>query len=273
VTKFLTMFFSSNIKFLRKRRERTQDDVAVALGMKRSTLSGYENNIAQPGFEALIAFSGYYNVAIDTLIRVDLTRLPESQLRQLERGYDVFIKGSNLRILTTTVGSDNDENIELVSEKAKAGYTSGFADPEYISILPTFRLPFLSKQKKYRTFQVHGDSMLPIPHGAWVTGVFVQDWMTIRSKDAYILLTMDEGIVFKVVENRIKQEGKLILHSLNPIYEPFEINVTQIREVWHFVHFISSQIPENSHSETCHLTQTVNQIKQDIRAIQTKLNI
>ena len=118
------MFFSSNIKFLRKRLGRTQDDVAAAIDMKRSTLSGYENNIAQPGFDALITLSKYFNVAIDTLIKADLTKLPESQLRQLERGYDVFIKGSNLRILTTTIGQDNEENIELVSEKAKAGYTT-----------------------------------------------------------------------------------------------------------------------------------------------------
>ncbi|TRZ72543.1 MAG: XRE family transcriptional regulator, partial [Bacteroidetes bacterium] len=45
------MFFPSNIKFFRKRMGRTQNDVAVALGMKRSTLSGYENAIAQPGIE------------------------------------------------------------------------------------------------------------------------------------------------------------------------------------------------------------------------------
>jgi transcriptional regulator with XRE-family HTH domain len=267
------MFFSSNIKFLRKRRGRTQDDVAAALDMKRSTLSGYENNIAQPGFEALIAFSKYYNVAIDTLIRVDLGRIPESQLRQLERGYDVFIKGSNLRVLTTTVGHDNEDNIELVSEKAKAGYTSGFADPEYISVLPTFRLPFLSKQKKYRTFQVSGDSMLPIPHGSWVTGVFIQDWSTIRDRDAYIFLTLDEGIVFKVAENRIKTEGKLVLHSLNPQYKPYDIGVNDIREVWQFVHYISPRIPENPGSEHHHLVETINKLRDDIQVIQTKLNI
>ncbi len=267
------MFFSSNIKFLRKRRGRTQDDVAAALGMKRSTLSGYENNIAQPGFGALVAFSNYFNTAIDTLIRVDLASIAESQVRQLERGYDVFLRGSNLRILTTTVGPDNEDNIELVSEKAKAGYTSGFADPEYISILPTFRLPFLSKQKKYRTFQVSGDSMLPIPHGAWVTGVFVQDWNTIRNRDAYIILTMDEGVVFKVVENRITAEGKLVLHSLNPVYEPYDIRTTDIREIWQFVHFISPKLPENPGSENYHLVETVRQLRDDIRVIQTKLNI
>ena len=40
------MYFSSNIKLLRKRLGRTQDDIAFSLGMKRPTLSGYENGIA-----------------------------------------------------------------------------------------------------------------------------------------------------------------------------------------------------------------------------------
>lgn len=267
------MYFNSNIKFLRKRMGRTQDDVAVALNMKRSTLSGYENAIAQPGIGALIAFSKYFRISIDTLVKIDLSGLPESQLRQLEKGYDVYMNGTHLRILATTVGSDNEENIELVSEKAKAGYKSGFADPEYISILPTFRLPFLSKQKKYRTFQVSGDSMLPIPDGSWVTGVFVQDWTMIRDRDAYIILTIEEGIVFKVVENKIKSDGKLILHSLNSMYEPFEMLVSDIREVWQFVHFISAEIPENTSDQTLHLAKSVNQLKEEVKVIQTKLKI
>jgi transcriptional regulator with XRE-family HTH domain len=267
------MFFSSNIKFLRRRRGHTQDDVATTLGMKRSTLSGYENGIAQPAIEALIRFSNYFNIAVDTLIRVDLQKLPESQMRQVERGYDVFIRGSNLRVLTTTVNTDNEENIELVSEKAKAGYSSGFADPEYISILPTFRLPFLSKQKKYRTFQVSGDSMLPIEHGSWVTGVFIQDWTTVRDKDAYIILTTDDGIIFKVVENRLEAEGKLVLHSLNPAYEPYEIPATNIREIWQFVHYISPKIPENNDMGNQKLISMVQQIRKDVRAIQTRLNL
>lgn len=258
---------------MRKRYGRTQDDMATALNMKRSTLSGYENNIAQPGMEALVSFSGYLNIAIDTLIKVNLSKLPESQLRQIERGYDVYLKGTNLRILATTVNADNEDNIELVSEKAKAGYTSGFADPEYICILPTFRLPFLSKQKKYRTFQVSGDSMLPVPHGAWVTGVFIQDWTSLRDKDAYIILTMDEGIVFKVIENRIKTEGKLVLHSLNPMYEPYDISVKDIREIWQFVNYISPEIPENVSASQYHLVETVKQLRNDIKVIQTRLNI
>ncbi|OFY64562.1 MAG: DNA-binding protein, partial [Bacteroidetes bacterium RBG_13_42_15] len=209
------MYFTSNIKFLRKRRGRTQDDVAVALNLKRSTLSGYENGVAQPGIDILVSFSGYFNMSIDTLLKIDMTKLSESQLGELERGYDAYIKGSNLRVLTTTVNSEDRENIELVAEKAKAGYTTGYADPEYIGELPVFRLPFLSDKRKYRTFQLKGDSMLPIPDGSWVTGEFLQDWMNIVTGKAYIVFTLNDGIVFKILENNISSDGKLVLFSLN----------------------------------------------------------
>lgn len=238
------MNFSKNIRLLRKRRRRTQDDVAYALNIKRSTLSGYENEVAQPGIETLISFSEYYNMAVDTLIKVDLSELPESQLSQLEKGYDVYLKGSNLRVLATTVDRDNNENIELVNEKAKAGYQRGFADPEFIRELPTFQLPFLPKEKKFRTFQIKGDSMLPIPDGSWVTGEFVQDWLSVNNGDACIILTLNEGVVFKIVENRLNKEKKLTVHSLNPSYQSYDIPADEIKEIWKFRHFISHELPE-----------------------------
>ena len=52
----------------------------------------------------------YFNVAIDTLVKVELTELSEYQLSQIERGFDVFIKGSNLRVLAATVDQENEEN-------------------------------------------------------------------------------------------------------------------------------------------------------------------
>jgi transcriptional regulator with XRE-family HTH domain len=264
------MYFTSNIKFLRKRRGRTQDDVAVALNLKRSTLSGYENGVAQPGIEILVSFSRYFNMSIDTMLKIDLSKLSESQLGELERGYDAYIKGSNLRVLTTTVSPDNTENIELVPEKAKAGYTTGYADPEYIGELPRFRLPFLSEKKKYRTFQLKGDSMLPIPEGSWVTGEFVQDWREIISGKAYVVFTLNDGIVFKVVENNIKTDGKLILYSLNPIYEPYEVHINEVKEIWKFVNFISSELPDPVLPEK-QLIQAVVTMKNDLERIKARM--
>ena len=273
--KIFAMLFSTNIKFLRKRRSKTQDDVATALNMKRSTLSGYENEVSEPNIEALISLSKYFNIAIDTLIKVDLTQIGEFQLSQLERGYDVHIKGSNIRVLATTIDSSNRENIELVSERAKAGYTTGYADPEYIRILPTFQLPFLSKERKYRTFQISGDSMLPIPDRSYVTGEYVLDWHDIRDRQAYIILTIDDGIVFKIVENHI-DKGYLKLHSLNPVYRPFKIHVSEIKEVWKFVHYISSEMPENmsmNMPREQQLIDTINDLKKQVKMIQMKLDL
>jgi transcriptional regulator with XRE-family HTH domain len=76
--------------------------------MKRSTLSGYENGIASPGLSALLNIADYFGIAVDTLIRVNMSELSESQLSELERGFDTFVKGSRLRVLTTTIDSNND---------------------------------------------------------------------------------------------------------------------------------------------------------------------
>jgi len=264
------MYFTSNIKFLRKRRGRTQDDVAVVLNLKRSTLSGYENGVAQPGIDILISFSGYFNMSIDTLLKIDMTRLSESQLGELERGYDAYVKGSNLRVLTTTVNSENRENIELVAEKAKAGYTTGYADPEYIGELPVFSLPFLSDKRKYRTFQLKGDSMLPIPDGSWVTGEFLQDWRNILTGKAYIVFTLNDGIVFKILENNISRNGKLVLFSLNPLYEPYEVHINEVKEIWKFVNYISSELPEPVLPEK-QIFQSIAIMKNDLERIKAKL--
>ncbi len=256
-------YFNSNIKFLRKRRSFTQDEVAERLGMKRPTLSGYENEVSQPTIAALLSFSKFYSIAIDTLLNIQIDKLSELQLRQLERGEDVFIRGGKLRILATTINSDNNENIELVNEKAKAGYATGFADPEFISQLPKFQLPFLSRQKKYRTFQLSGDSMLPIPEGAWVTGEYLQDWNDIITGQAYIIFTLDDGIVFKIAENILKEEGILRLFSLNPLYEPYEVPVSEIKEVWKFVHYISKELPDPALPQD-ELLKTVANLKSDM---------
>ena len=266
------MYFSKNIKFLRKRKGRTQDEVAFALNMKRPTLGGYENEVAKPSVDVLFAFSEYFNIAIDTLIKVDITAIPESRLIQLERGYDVYIRGSNIRILATTVDNENNENIELVSEKAKAGYTSGFADPEYIKVLPTFKLPFLSKERKYRTFQISGDSMLPIPDKSFVTGEYIENWQYIKDGNPCIILTLDDGIVFKIIENKIENERKLRLHSLNKLYEPYDLDVKDVKEVWKFVNYISSEMPEKN-IEKEDLVEEVRALRKEVMAIQMKLNL
>ncbi|HNS29792.1 MAG: LexA family transcriptional regulator [Tenuifilaceae bacterium] len=240
------MFVHSNLKFLRGKMGLTQAELAEQVNLNRSTVNNYENRLADPPLDIVVRFADYFGVALDSMLRIDLSSLSSGRLKSVMDGTDAFVKGRNLRVVATTVGDDNIDNIELVEAKAQAGYLSGFADPEYIEQLPIFRLPFLNPGRKYRTFQIVGDSMLPIPPGSWITAEYLDDWTTIKNGTAAVVLTIDDGLTFKIVENLIEQMGMLRLSSLNPIYKPYAVRVTNVREIWQFSLFISPFLPSGN---------------------------
>jgi hypothetical protein len=86
----------------------------------------------------------------------------------------------------------------------------------------------------------------------------------------YIIFTIDEGIVFKIVENLIENEGKLRLYSLNPIYEPFDVSLSEIKEVWKFVNYISAELPEPA-LPSSELIKTVAGLKRDVAQMKLKM--
>ncbi len=226
------MHLHSNIKFLRKKKGLTQEALSDAMGISRSKLAGYELNI-NPPLDILVRFADYLGISLDILLRENLSTYSEYKLRELLET-DQFLRGRKLRILATTVDDQGRELIEVVSQRAKASYLAGFSDPEYIAELPRFALPFLPMDKKHRVFQVDGDSMLPIPDGAWIVCEYVDDWMAIKDGERYVIVTEQDGVTFKIAYNKIKEEQKLLLCSANPIYVPFEVEIEQLREVWRY---------------------------------------
>jgi transcriptional regulator with XRE-family HTH domain len=226
------MNLNSNIKFLRKKKGLTQETAAQALSISRSKLAGYELNITPP-LDTLVSIAEFFSVSLDILVKEDLTSYSEYKLRELLET-DQFLRGRKLRILATTVDDQGRELIEVVSQRAKASYLAGFADPEFIAELPRFALPFLPMAKKHRVFQVDGDSMLPIPDGAWIVCEYIDDWLAIKDGERYVIVTEQDGVTFKIAYNRIKEEHKLLLCSANPIYVPFEVEIQQVREVWRY---------------------------------------
>lgn len=263
-------FFGPNIKLLRQRRNSSQEVLANALDLKRSTLSGYENGTAEPSISLLGKFSDFFQISIDNLVKQDLSKLSALQLSTLESGQDIDLTGNRLRILATTVDADNEENIEAIPEKAKAGYRNGYADPEYLKVLPTFQLPFLSKQKKYRSFPISGDSMPPVSDGSYVVAEYIQNWNSIKDGQPYIILTKDEGIVFKIVYNRIHSDRQLLLCSTNPFYEPYCVEIKEVLEVWKFVNYICPELPEPNLSKE-QITDTVLKLQKEVSEIKNTL--
>jgi len=239
------IYLSENIKHLRAEKNITLEQLASELDINTSKLKSYEYGIRQnPDIHFLVRISQFFQINLDYLLLVNIGKLNVDQRNLLKEGKELHVKGTQLRILTTSVNNENEENIELVPLKAIAGYTSGYADVEYISELPVFNLPFLSKNKKFRAFEITGDSMYPIKTGSVVIGEYITDWTDIKNGTACVVLTVDDGVVFKIVDNEISSKRSLLLQSLNELYKPYSVKVENILEVWKFVTYMSKEIPE-----------------------------
>lgn len=66
------MFFSSNLRYLRKCKNLSQPEVAVGFRLGTNTIGSYERGDREPTLECLIGLAKFYNVSIDDLLLKDL---------------------------------------------------------------------------------------------------------------------------------------------------------------------------------------------------------
>jgi len=255
-------FIHTNIKFLRKQKAWTQEQLAAELDIKRSLIGSYEEGRAKPNYEVLALISKIFKHSIDALITRDL-RLTEKVPLFTEEQLDVT--GRHLRVLAITVDKAEKENIEMVPVKAAAGYLNGYADPTFIKELNRFRLPFLPAGT-YRAFEIKGDSMLPLLPGSVVIGEYVDNWKNIKDGQTYVVLSKHDGIVYKRLFNQIEENGTLILRSDNTAYPAYSIQAEEILEVWKAVLHISHLNKGNdmSFQNILHMMQA---LKKDVEEL------
>lgn len=257
------IYFFSNMRFLRDRRKISQELISSALGMSRTKYMQLEiGKTKSIAIEDYIKISSYHRIAIDTLIQVDLSKLGELKIRELEAGNDVYIRGGNLRVLSISIDKTNKENVEYVPIKGRAGYTAGgFADPDYIRDLPKYSMPNLPAHGTYRTFPIEGDSMLPFPEQMDVTGKFIEDWNTIKPETMAIVVMKGQDIVFKSIS--LLENGILYCRSLNTVYEPYTVPVEEILEIWEYFSYSSKHIPE--------ATGDLDRVLQELKRMELRL--
>ena len=256
-------FWSSNLKFLRGRKKLSQEDLATQLGITRSKLNAHENGSTRnPPVEDLLRFSEFYSISIDVLIKLDLTKASALKLQELETGTDSYAKGASVRVLATTVDRKNNDNAEVVPHKARAGYTTGYGDPEFIAGLPQFSLPQLSKDRKYRMFPISGDSMHPVPDGAFVIGEYVDDWLSLKENTPCVIVTKAEGIIFKLMTPDALNHN-LRMESLNELFKPYTVSWKEVLEVWSFKGLLTETLPARE--------EDIAQLGRDIREIKGML--
>ena len=261
-------FLNANIKLLRKQHGLTQGQLAEKIGLKRSLIGAYEEHRAEPKLATIQKLSYLFKVPLGDLVNIDLSK--EGAAARVDTA------GKTLRVLPIVVDSEDKEHITLVNESARAGYTGSYADPEFIESLPSFSLPVkeLYTEQTYRLFQINGDSMLPITSGSYVICGYVQDWSDIKNGECHVVVTRDNGIVYKRLQ-RVDETGELLLISDNPLYEPYSIGVGEVLEVWKARGYLSFDLPDAagaSASDVHHISSLLTKLHKEVEDIRERLN-
>lgn len=257
---------NKNLKYLRSHVGLTQKQLAEKLGLKQAAVGAYEEERSTPPLVSLLDIAKIFKVNIDLLVTQDLSKMPEKDWKGKSAS-------RNKEVLAITVDSNNKENVELVTQKASAGYLAGYEDPQFVKELPKISIPVLPRNKTYRAFEIQGDSMLPVQPGSIIFGEYVEDAVSIKNGKLYILVTAHDGIVFKRVFNFSEDEGKLLLVSDNRQYQPYPVNAADVLEIWAAKAFFSNQFPDAQQQNTSsvdHLAHTVLSLQEEIKKLKKK---
>jgi transcriptional regulator with XRE-family HTH domain len=250
-------YIQTNIRHLRILKSCSQEHFAEELGWTRSMVSSYEEGRSEPPINRLIDLSNYFNIPIDILIRNDLRLAKDTS----------FIEIGNKRVLfPITVNEDNEELIEIIPAHASAGYLKGYADPEYIEQLQRIKLPFLPTGT-HRAFPIKGDSMLPVKDGSFIVAKFVENILDVKDGRTYIVLTKEDGLVYKRVYNRIKDRESLLLYSDNKKYAPFEVKIDDVIELWEFTCCINTQEYDKDELKLSSIVDMFRALKVELQSI------
>ncbi len=224
--------FHQNLKYLRKAKGFTQEAMAAALGIARTNYKDYEYQNT-PSIEMLAKMADYFAISLDDLVRIDLEKRGTiNTMASIIASPSMLPPFQYLKTLVITVDEKQNEYIQYVPLKAKAGYLSGYADPGFVGQLPSFRLPYLPVGT-YRAFEIAGDSMPPLHSGSVVIGRYVENFNYIKNLHTYIILTKDEGVVYKRLIYK-PREQKIICISDNAHYPPYSIKAEDIMEMWSY---------------------------------------
>lgn len=215
------MTLAQRIKNLRKELGQNQTEFATRIGITQTSLSqleGEKNGISYDVFKAIVS---EFNVNPVWLMDGVGTMYSNENATSISRGAIPLV---------VQVDKDDEENIVMVDRKAAAGYLQHQQDPDFISKLPSFRLPGFYG-KSFRAFEITGDSMLPgINPGDMIVGSYVESLNEIRNGSVYIVVTHDGSIVAK----RVTALGNDIyeLKSDNAVYEPYAVKAEDIAQMW-----------------------------------------
>lgn len=114
--------------------------------------------------------------------------------------------------------------------------------------------------------------MLPVKSGSYIVARFVEDIRDIKNGKTYIILTLNDGIVYKRVYDKIKEHKMLLLASDNKKYDPYYVPVEDVLELWEFTCCINTQEYEEHELKISSIASMLNELGVELKSLKKLMN-
>jgi hypothetical protein len=114
--------------------------------------------------------------------------------------------------------------------------------------------------------------MLPLPTGTYIICRYLDNWYNIKDGKTYVVLTKDEGIVYKRIYNRLEESKTLEMISDNHLYSPFSVHINNVLEVWQAIGLISFELPDADVPSLFKLNTMFSELKNEIDSLKKAIS-
>jgi diaminopimelate decarboxylase len=134
-------------------------------------------------------------------------------------------------------------NIDNLSSLEKFGQKYGNSVPVLIRIRPNIegggnlKISTGHKESKFGIAIEQKNAILELvkKYDLNIVGIHQHTGSDIKDGKTYVVLTQNDGLVYKRLYNKIEKDGTIHLHSDNKAYYPYQIKPEEVFELWSFV--------------------------------------
>ncbi|GAB4093082.1 hypothetical protein GCM10028786_20090 [Flaviaesturariibacter terrae] len=263
IYKSLTVtYFAQNLKHLRKRSAKTQEQLGQELRLGRTTIANYESGFSSPTDpDVLVRLGALFSVSIDELLT-----------RDLSQAFAALSVPTMQRV--PTGGADASEprtemRVPAVSRAEAANYANLSGESTYVAGLPTWGLP-LPDTGTYRLFEVADNALAPrFTAGDWALCRRLESLEELRDGAACFLLCPGHGLLLRRVLNQLPGMVHLLVDAVSIAGSgPAALPPTAITEAWEVEWSGSRQLD----APLSQVYGKIAELEQQVRALSSRLS-
>lgn len=219
-------------------------ELARLTGLKESAVRKYEQGVSEPGLGTLIKIADAFSLDMAWLTTGQGNMTGEHKTQ-----------GGNGTIVQEKAAEQVDVHfitVPLVQQYAYAGYLAGFSDEEYVDSLPHIPFPADGPAKgNYMAFEIKGDSMYDGTPDSYDEGeialcreiqpVYWNSKLHTHKWRDYVIVHRFEGILIKRIIDHKVEEGIIKCHSLNSMYEDFEVHLKDVMQLFNVIKTVKNR--------------------------------